>query len=190
MENKQVLDRKQKLAVLLATWFGSGLIPPLMKKSMAGTYGSFFSIPLCLLAIAASRVGVCDQSGRDFIYAFVAIIVLLVGLWAIPIAEVALGPRTDWKGRTRVHDQNQIVIDETLGMLVACWPLAYPSLAHGLRWWHFALAFGLFRLFDITKPPGVRYFDRQVNAFGVMMDDGIAGVYAAIGMIIALLLFR
>ena len=191
MEKKQKLNWKQKLAVLLATWFGSGLIPPVLFRGMGGTYGSFFSIPLCLgLLVVVRHDAWFAAGGHSVIYALVVVACLFTGIWAVPIAEAWLGPRKDWHGRVRTHDHNQIVIDETFGMLVSCWPLVYTPLAHGLRWWHFALAFGLFRLFDITKPPGARYFDRKVNAFGVMMDDGIAGLYAAVCMIVVLLLSR
>jgi Phosphatidylglycerophosphatase A and related proteins len=191
MEKKQKLNWKQKLAVLLATWFGSGLIPPVFFKGMGGTYGSFFSIPLCLGLLVVARPGILfAAAGQDFIYAFAVIFILFLGLWAVPITEAWLGPRTDWRGKIRNHDHNQIVIDETLGMLVSCWPLVYMPLSNGFRWWHFALVFGLFRLFDITKPPGVRYFDRQDDALGVMADDGVAGIYAGLCMIIVLLFSR
>ncbi|PHQ97217.1 MAG: hypothetical protein COB39_10715 [Marinosulfonomonas sp.] len=38
----------------------------------------------------------------------------------------------------------------------------------------------LFRLFDIWKPGPVGWADRKSTAFGVMFDDVIAGVMAAI----------
>ena len=39
-------------------------------------------------------------------------------------------------------------------------------------------AFFLFRLFDIFKPPPIRYFDRRLkNGFGVMFDDLLAAGY-------------
>jgi phosphatidylglycerophosphatase A len=48
--------------------------------------------------------------------------------------------------------------------------------------WQVALlGFGLFRLFDIVKPPPARFFDRRwKNGLGVVMDDVIAGLYGAI----------
>ena len=46
---------------------------------------------------------------------------------------------------------------------------------------YIAAAFVLFRLFDIWKPPGVRYFDRNhLNSWGVMIDDVVAGLYASL----------
>ena len=45
-----------------------------------------------------------------------------------------------------------------------------------------ALAFGLFRLFDISKPTPARSFDEMPSGWGVMMDDVVAGLYAALVM--------
>jgi phosphatidylglycerophosphatase A len=44
-------------------------------------------------------------------------------------------------------------------------------------------AFGLFRLFDIVKPPPIRYFDATIkNGFGVMFDDTLAAGYTLLVM--------
>jgi phosphatidylglycerophosphatase A len=54
----------------------------------------------------------------------------------------------------------------------------YLSL-NGLIWQ--TAAFLWFRFYDIVKPPGARFFDRQVkNGFGVMMDDVIAAGYTVL----------
>jgi len=73
-----------------------------------------------------------------------------------------------------VVDDGRIVIDELLGYLatVAFLPFTWSAAIGG---------FFLFRLFDITKPPPARWFDRKLkNGFGVVLDDVAAGVYAAI----------
>jgi len=44
-------------------------------------------------------------------------------------------------------------------------------------------AFVLFRLFDIWKPGPVGWADRRGGATGVMLDDLIAGVFAALGVV-------
>lgn len=70
-------------------------------------------------------------------------------------------------------DDQRIVIDEGIGLGVACFGLA-PH-----EWLFFAVAFGAFRLFDIVKPWPVSYVDRSwKNGFGVVMDDVVAGLYA------------
>ena len=49
-------------------------------------------------------------------------------------------------------------------------------ISEGLLWQ--ACAFLLFRLFDILKPPPIRYFDRKLKSgFGVMFDDLLAAAY-------------
>ena len=48
-------------------------------------------------------------------------------------------------------------------------------------WWMQVIAFVAFRVFDITKPPPIRYFDQRVKGgFGVMLDDLLAAGYALI----------
>ena len=67
------------------------------------------------------------------------------------------------------------LIDEVSGQLIAMTPLiVYPSLA-GV-----AVAFVLFRAFDIFKPYPIRKLERLPGGFGVMTDDVLAGIYAAV----------
>jgi len=75
---------KSKVALFVATWFYSGLIPPIILGGMAGTYGSFFSLPLCYAALQLARVG------TGFSYWAIMLLVLLLGLWSVPKAEVKL----------------------------------------------------------------------------------------------------
>jgi phosphatidylglycerophosphatase A len=168
---------KNKIALLLATWFYSGLIPPVILKGMGGTYGSFFSIPLCYFIL---------KTGQSM--GAVTVLVFLLGLWCVPKAEILLGAKTDWKNKTKTRDQNQITIDETFGMLVTCYPLTLISFnSYCLV---LAAAFVLFRFFDIVKPPPARYFDNMKNAYGVMLDDFVAGVYSAIFLSVLVIVFK
>ena len=76
--------------------------------------------------------------------------------------------------RIGVHDHSGIVWDEIAGMyLVAFW------LPPDLTLW--ALAFGLFRLFDIVKPWPISDLDHRIpGGLGIMLDDLVAALYAAI----------
>ncbi len=68
-------------------------------------------------------------------------------------------------------DPKEIVMDEFIGQSI-------PLLICGNNFFLIMLSFLLFRLFDITKPWPASYFDLKVkNAFGVIMDDIIAGIY-------------
>ncbi len=72
-------------------------------------------------------------------------------------------------------DSSQIVLDEWIGVGLSLVLIDPFSLAE------VAIAFILFRAFDILKPPGVRYFDRHyLRGWGVMLDDVVAGFYVFI----------
>ncbi len=75
-------------------------------------------------------------------------------------------------------DPPQIVIDEIAGYLVT---MAFhtPSFAAAVT------GFILFRIFDITKPPPIRWIERRFSdGRGVVLDDVGAGVYASIALIL------
>jgi len=141
-------------STLLATWFGCGLITP-----APGTWGSLGAIPFALALFHFGGLG-----------AFIAAIIILtpIGFWATAQYETASG----------IHDNKQIVIDEVIGQWLALLPVFYFL---GLNWIFIVIAFALFRLFDITKPWPISHFDKNVQgAAGVMIDDIIAGIFAAI----------
>jgi phosphatidylglycerophosphatase A len=71
------------------------------------------------------------------------------------------------------QDPSEIVIDEVFGCALACFAL--PAL-----WWAWALAFVLFRIFDIFKFSIIGYAEKLPGAFGIMADDLIAGFLSAI----------
>lgn len=75
--------------------------------------------------------------------------------------------------KERGEDPQIVVIDEVVGMGVSL--LFLPR-----DWRLFLLAFLLFRLFDIRKPPPINASQRLPGGWGIMMDDVIAGVYALI----------
>jgi len=100
------------------------------------------------------------------LYEYLALTILLFvfGVWICGRTADALG----------VHDHSGIVWDEIVGYLVTM--IMAPE---GWIWW--LLGFGLFRLFDIWKPWPIRVLDKKVSGgFGIMIDDVLAGVYAAI----------
>ncbi len=70
-------------------------------------------------------------------------------------------------------DPSHVVCDEVVGQWVALLSLGYAG-----RWELMLLAFPLFRLFDIWKPPPVSFFDRRPGPWNVMMDDVAAGIGA------------
>src|SRR5207302_879869 len=85
----------------------------------------------------------------------------LVGEWAAHRAEALLGGK----------DPGAIVVDEVAGMTLSV--LALPLTPAVL-----AVAFVLFRVFDVVKPPPARGSQSLRGGVGVMVDDLIAGLYA------------
>ncbi|UCF81352.1 MAG: phosphatidylglycerophosphatase A [Acidobacteriota bacterium] len=69
------------------------------------------------------------------------------------------------------RDPGEIVADEVLGSGVAV--LFLP-----LSWTAFVMAFVLFRLLDVLKPPPIRSLERAGGAWGVVLDDLAAGILA------------
>lgn len=82
--------------------------------------------------------------------------------------------------RLGVHDHPGIVLDEICGMLATLLASVDPG------WLEFALAFAFFRFFDIVKPWPIRTVDRGIGGgTGIMLDDLVAALYAAVCLTIA-----
>ena len=148
----------KKFSYFVATMFGVGYCP-----FASGTAGSLATLPF---AFAAAYYG-----GTGGIAA-AAVVVFFAGTLATK--EVL---------KYTKHDPSIVVIDETAGQLFTFVAVA-DQLTGAADWRAFLLylfGFGLFRVFDITKPQPARWADSKVlNAWGVMLDDIFAGVYAAV----------
>ena len=118
-----------------------------------GTAGTLAAIPLYLLL----------QDLPLAAYLTVVMVSLFGGILVCGYTAARLG----------VHDHPAIVWDEVVGYLVTM--TAAPA---GWSW--LAAGFVLFRLFDILKPWPIGWLDRRVHGgTGIMLDDVIAGVFAA-----------
>ncbi len=73
------------------------------------------------------------------------------------------------------EDPSIVVIDEVAGMWLGL--ILVP-----LNPWLYLLAFGLFRLFDVTKLYPIDYLQRLPGGWGIMLDDIGAGIYTFIIM--------
>jgi phosphatidylglycerophosphatase A len=94
----------------------------------------------------------------------------------IVVAVIALGVWVCGESARRlgVHDHGGIVFDEIAGLLLTA--LALPE--NSFFW--LALAFVLFRIFDIWKPWPIREVDHRLGGgVGIMLDDLMAAAYAA-----------
>jgi len=119
--------------------------------------GTFGSLPGILLAWLTHAVALEWRLS-------VALLLFLAGIWLCGESAKRLG----------IHDHPGIVWDEITGMYLTLLVVP-PQIA---LW---ALAFGLFRLFDIWKPWPIRDLDhRLAGGLGIMLDDLVAALYAAI----------
>jgi phosphatidylglycerophosphatase A len=125
-------------------------------KPAPGTLGSLVVLPAALLGPIPALL--------------LVLLVTLIGFYAV----------RDVLRDTPNQDPGWIVVDEAAGMLLA---LAGLSLDASI--WGVLIAFGLFRVFDIFKPWPVSWADQQKGAFGVMLDDIVAGALAALALILA-----
>jgi len=118
-----------------------------------GTFGTLAAIPIVLLA----------QLLPAWQYAGVTLMMFVAGVFICGRAA------RDWG----VSDHPAIVWDEIVGLLVTM------SLAPvGMAW--LVAGFMLFRLFDIAKPWPICSVDQRVHGgFGIMLDDVVAGIFAA-----------
>ena len=124
-----------------------------------GTAGTALSL---VVGIALAQVM------HPLLVAFVSIPLFLVGVWACGVTGRNLG----------VQDHGSMVWDEVVAFLPLA-ALASTSLLSE------AVAFGLFRLFDIWKPFPIRELERRVKGgLGVMIDDVVAAFYAYIAFAI------
>jgi len=149
------LSQRRRFAWWVLTFGGSGASP-----HAPGTVGS-------LAAVAV--IGVLWASGfREWWIPL--LLAFLIG-WA----HLAVGDQiTQIFGKA---DPGAVVSDEVCGQWVA---LSVP-LVSGVGWgWALLIAFGLFRLFDITKICGVGRLEKIPGKWGVLLDDLLAGVYAGV----------
>lgn len=142
--------------------FGSGLLP-----KAPGTFGSAFAllfIPLWLwLGFWGSVAAIVMMS--------------LVGIYICGKSAELM----------HVHDDGRIVWDEFAGQSITLLPLIYFNFID-VKWT--VIGFLLFRLFDVWKPWPIRVIDQRVEGgFGIMLDDIIAGLWAALCILLYIFFF-
>jgi phosphatidylglycerophosphatase A len=84
---------------------------------------------------------------------------------------------------SELEDPQWIVIDEVSGQLITYY-LFFWVLP--LNWKSWLLGFILFRAFDIWKPFPARQLEHLPRGWGIMADDWMAGIYAAMVLRVAL----
>lgn len=158
---------KPKIAEFIATYCGLGLSP-----KAPGTVGSIGTIPLAFLLA--------------YFFGIYGIIVAAILLAVIGIIATDVLIRNQEE-----KDPGKVVIDEVVGQLLS-FVLVTEYLYHKLDYIYiYPLGLLAFRFFDICKMGPVKWFDRKMkNAYGVMMDDVCAGLFAAIVVWIVVTYFK
>ena len=78
-------------------------------------------------------------------------------------------------------DKSEIVIDEVIGQSIALSPLLIFAEEILLRdFFMCIISLLFFRFFDIVKPFPINKIDKMNNTFGVILDDILAGIFAAL----------
>jgi len=146
------MTRRISLADAVSTWFGCGYVP-----AAPGTAGAAAAIGIAVLIehYATWKPG-----------------------WFAALALAVSGPAIWAAGETarqhQLKDPGFVVVDEVVGQWLAL------AGARTLNWKSYLAAFLLFRLFDIWKPPPVRQLEALPGGVGIVADDLMAGVYAAL----------
>ena len=201
-------QRKPRLALFIATACGLGYMPV-----APGTFGSIAGLLLALLpwwsffTIAAAIIA--KQNGNGGFFVTTSAHHADPFLWAQTALAVLTAAIGVWSANRAAHywqqgDPQRVVIDEVSGqhltLLLGCgvpiwWkPFQFPpegemlgliSIRSALNWKYLLLGFILFRVFDIWKPFPARQAESLPGGWGIMADDWIAGIYAAIGLWLA-----
>jgi phosphatidylglycerophosphatase A len=168
-----------RLAYLVATAFGVGYLPV-----SPGTFGSLvgvviyavvsFGIPIKVFAFAGVTSPGVLAGGRALRVSITCVVIAAalasIGVWAANRVVAFSGKK----------DPQFVVIDEVSGQFLALFLALAP-----VNWKYLLLGFILFRVFDIWKPSPARQAESLHAGWGIMADDWIAGIYAALGLWLA-----
>jgi phosphatidylglycerophosphatase A len=182
VQPRQARSLSDYLALAIATC-GVGYLP-----LAPGTWGSLVGIGVYILVRGAMmkvffdlgpqyRVNLLDGYGVIALELVVILAIALAGIWAASRTEKLSGRK----------DPGKVVIDEVVGQFIALIPVPFVL---GTAWWAAILAFILFRLFDIVKPYPARRFESLHGGLGIMADDVVAGIYAAMVVAVAVVVSK
>ncbi|MBZ5540163.1 MAG: phosphatidylglycerophosphatase A [Acidobacteriia bacterium] len=170
--------KKPRLALALATGLGVGYAP-----KAPGTFGSIVGVALtvCVLHLGWRLSSLLDSgvipgfrnqpsSALPFVFLPSLVLLLVAGIGVWSAARVA-----KYAG---IEDPQSVVIDEVSGQHLALLLGGGPFAL--LHWKTLLLGFILFRVFDIWKPFPARQLEKLPGGWGIMADDWMAAVYAAL----------
>lgn len=178
---------KFSASTIIATFFGVGFVP-----KAPGTFASIFAfilyfllVYLMTLAKGGSLTLTSPELANNLLVFYTGL--FFIGSWA---AE-------KYSLNTNQQDPKEVVIDEIVGqgltIIIIMFFLPYVGMDvfrkfhqtgigdEMILWLNLLSSFILFRIFDITKPWPINFIDRKYkNGFGVMLDDAVAAIFAAL----------
>lgn len=168
-------QRKPRFALFVATAGGLGYLP-----KAPGTWGSLAGVALAIFAtwLNSLHIPIVTSPSIGFVFwtrGFYLDIPLLV--ITLTVAVIGFWASNRAAGFAASKDPQFVVIDEVSGQL-----LTYFLPFAPLNWKSWLLGFILFRVFDIWKPFPARQAESLPGGWGIMADDWIAGIYAAVAL--------
>ena len=127
--------------------------------------------PIGHLRPAPGTIGSLFALGTGYLIASFSLGALVAAILAISILGVFAAER--YGQRTGKKDASEVIIDEVAGQWI---PLVIIPL--DVNW--YIAAFLLFRFFDISKIGPVGYAEKFTGGIGVLADDLLAGILAAL----------
>ena len=185
-------EKKFKVAELISTFFYIG-----KSKICPGTMGSIATLPLIILFLIF-RQFVYDNLHFN-ICPIITLPLLIIFLFFIGYYFTKV-----YLEKTKQDDPKEVVIDEVVGQLISytislfsyvflvkgtnvdkLFQQSHPYILYTIL---LIMPIVLFRIFDITKPLFIGWIDKNIkNAYGVMLDDVVAGICAGIVNLILIL---
>jgi phosphatidylglycerophosphatase A len=187
-------QKKPRFALFVATAAGLGYLP-----KAPGTWGSLLGVALSWFLLRLwPHTTIWEPSAHFWNFAvpfglpaaLLTLMIAALGVWASGMSAKYLG----------VTDPQIVVIDEVSGQMIPLlfvgastqgYPVDMSNFHHGFLWhgnanWKYLLlGFILFRVFDIWKPFPARQAESLPGGWGIMTDDWVAGIYAALGLWLA-----
>jgi len=208
-EEAGAASQKASFAYAVTTVLGTGYLKPAPGTwgSLAGLIIAVFSHPYTWFLILGKGIQLSVGANAPLLSGRLGALILLAPSVVVWLLSAYLGVHygNEVVRLTGVKDPQYVVIDEVSGvhlaLILGLAPLAAPAtFLHAsdastfalytgmslLNWRYLLAALVLFRVFDIAKPFPCRRLEKLPGGLGIMADDWMAGVYAAICLRIAL----